>query len=73
MAHSPNTSPAPPPPPKASPNQLQWLEVLCCEFHEQLLLFLSHTTLSLSAGKDFHPYSVDLKSQSLAALGYNRE
>lgn len=73
MAYSPNTSPAPPPPPKASPNQLQWLEVLCSEFDEQLLLFLTHITLSLSAGEESHSYSVNLKSQSPAALEYNRE
>lgn len=73
MAHSPNTSLASPPPPKASPNKLQWLEVLCSEFDEQLLLFLTHTTHFLSAGEESHPYSADLKSQSLAALEYNRE
>lgn len=72
MAHSPNTSPSPPPPSKASPKKLQWLAVLCSEFDEQLLLFLTHTTLPLSAGKESYPYSADLKSQSVAALECDR-
>lgn len=73
MAHSPNTSPAPPPPPKTSPNQLQWLEVLYSEFDEHILLFLIHTALSLSAGEMSLLYSLELKFQILDALDYNRE